>query len=200
MKFAAFRRPALAAATLLGAFLPAAAAWAHPGHEHAEGFLSGLLHPVTGPDHLLAMIAVGLWAARLGGRALWAVPLAFLGAMALGGVLGLGRPELGVVEWGIAGSVLVLGVLIAAAVRLPLAAGAGLVGLFALCHGYAHGTEMPLNADAGLYGLGFLLATAALHGLGLAAGLRLGREQRLVPAVRVAGGLVAVAGAWMLLV
>ena len=145
-------------------------AQAHPGH-NGTGFAHGFVHPLSGVDHLLAMFAVGLWAAQLGGRALWAIPGAFLSVMILGGALGMAHFQVPFIEQGILLSVLILGVLIAAAVRLPLAVGAAIVGLFALCHGIAHGAEMPENAAGLSYGAGFVLTTALLHASGIAAGL-----------------------------
>ena len=124
------------------------------------------------------MVAVGLWAAQLGGRARWLVPASFVGVMTLGGALGMAGAGLPLAERGIAASVLILGVLIAATVRLPLAASAALVGIFALCHGHAHGIEMPGTAAGLSYALGFAGCTALLHALGLGLGLLLQRAQR----------------------
>lgn len=170
----------------------AGTAFAHPGSHGIAGFSSGLTHPLLGLDHLLAMIAIGLWAAQQGGRALWAVPAAFVAAMGLGGGLawaGLALPQ---VETGIAVSVLVSGGLIASRRRLPVAAGMAIAAGFALFHGYAHGLEIPQAASPVLYGLGFVLATALLHGLGIAASL-LGRF-----AIQVAGLAIAASGVAML--
>jgi len=177
----------------LAALLTAAAspALAHPGHG-AEGLASGFAHPFMGLDHLLAMLAVGLWAAQTGGRTLWAVPAAFVAVMALGGSLGAMGVGLPLVELGIAGSVLVLGLLVAAAPRLPLWAPVAIAGLFAVFHGHAHGTEMPEGASGLLYGAGFVAATAILHAIGLGLGLA-GSRLAAVPA-RLAGGAVAAAG------
>jgi len=167
-------------------------AQAHPGHAGA-GFAHGFAHPLSGLDHLLAMFAVGLWAAQLGARALWAVPAAFLSVMTLAGVLGMAHLQIPFIERGILLSVLVLGVLIAAAVRLPLAVSMAIVGLFALCHGVAHGAEMPGNAAGFAYGAGFVLTTALLHACGMAAGLmtkRIASRQWM----RFAGAAIAVGG------
>ncbi len=155
---------------------------------HPSG-VAGFVHPFMGLDHLLAMLAVGLWAAQLGGRWAWAVPLAFVSAMAGGGALGIAGMSLPLVEPAIAVSVLVLGLLIAARVRLR-ASGLALVGVFALFHGAAHGIEMPPQASRLVYSGGFILATALLH----AAGAGLG----LLPRARLAGAPVALAGAWLL--
>ena len=166
----------------------AGTASAHTGNHMATGFVGGLAHPFLGLDHLLAMIAIGLWAAQQGGRALWAVPAAFVGAMGLGGALawaGWGLPH---VEAAIALSVLVLGLLIATRCHASVAAGMAIAAVFALFHGYAHGLEIPQAASPVLYVLGFVLATACLHGVGIAASL-IGRQ-----AIRVAGIGIAATG------
>jgi urease accessory protein len=172
-------------------------AQAHPGHPgQASGWVNGLLHPLSGFDHLCAMIAVGLWAAQRGGRALWMVPLSFVSVMALGGLLGLNGVPVPFAEQGIAASVLVLGLLLAASARLTLAASALIVGIFALCHGYAHGAEMPATASGFSYGLGFIAATTALLLCGISLGLltqRLG-STRLV---RCMGVLIAAFGLYL---
>ncbi len=167
------------------AFLIPAAALAHTGQGHGSGFASGLSHPLIGLDHLLAMIAVGLWAALSGGRALIAYPVAFVAAMLAGGLIGVGGVGLPVVEPAILASVMVLGALVALATRAPMAASLAGLMLFGLAHGYAHGIEGPGGA---FYALGFVIATAALHGLGIALA-RLG-----MPTTRALGGAVAVAG------
>jgi urease accessory protein len=163
------------AAVVLGT---AQLAMAHPGHSQG-GLSEGLWHPLGGWDHLLAMIAVGVWAAQLGGKAKWIVPGAFLGFMAAGGALAkLGVPmHVGVVESGIAASVLVLGLLVAGAWRLPLVAAGGCVGLFALFHGYAHMSELAEGQSAALFAVGFLISTAMLHLVGLGGGLLLQRAK-----------------------
>lgn len=168
---------------------------AHPGHG-ATSLMHGLGHPFSGVDHLLAMVAVGLWAAQLGGRARWFVPASFVGVMALGGALGVSGVALPFAESGVAASVLILGVLIAAAVRLPLAASVVLVGAFALCHGFAHGVEMPLAASSPGYGAGFLLASALLHlaGILLALVTAQNTSRPTIPVLRLVGAGLAVAG------
>lgn len=166
-------------------------ALAHPGHGDEARFLSGLTHPLLGVDHLLAMVAVGLWAALAGGRAMPVLPLAFLAAMLAGGLAGAGAAEQPVVEPVILASVIVLGAAVAVALRLPLGVSAGLVALFGAAHGFAHGVEGPGGAE---YAAGFLIATAALHGLGLALG-RFGPGM-----VRLAGGAVALGGVALALV
>jgi urease accessory protein len=164
-----------------------------------DGVAAGLVHPLGGLDHLLAMIAVGLWAAQLGQRALWAVPGAFVVVMAVGGALGAAGVALPHVEPALAASVLALGLLVAFAVRLPAAAGAAIAGLFALFHGHAHGTELPAATSALLFGVGFVAATALLHGIGLAVGLRL-RDEAGRMLLRAAGAGTAAAGRMLFVV
>lgn len=169
------------------------AALAHTGMEHTASFASGFAHPWTGLDHLLAMVAVGLWAGIVGGRALWAWPAAFVGVMVLGGLAGLAGIAMPMVEPGILASVVVLGLLVLAAARLPVGAGAALVALFAVMHGHAHGAELPAEGAAASYFAGFALATATLHALGLGvAHATHGERRRLV--LRGAGAAVAAAG------
>lgn len=173
---------------LLPLLLVPGTAFAHTGHAGDHPFLSGLTHPAFGTDHLLAMVAVGLWAAVIGGRAMWALPVAFVSAMLLGGLLGsVGAPLPGV-EPMILASVVALGVLTALALRPGLAAAMGFVALFGLFHGHAHGAEGPATGLAS-YAVGFVLATMGLH----LAGVAIGRlAQGALP--RVIGGLTAVAG------
>lgn len=168
-------------------------ALAHPGHEHASGLLSGLAHPLLGLDHLLAMLAVGLWGAQLGGRARWALPVLFLGIMAAGGGMGLAGLALPGGEQGIVASVVVLGLALLWARQIPLAYSGLLVAAFALFHGHAHGTEMPAESSAGLYALGFVLATAALHLSGLRFGLWLQRRDGMLVS-RVVGAAIGLVG------
>jgi urease accessory protein len=185
----------LGAAALLGS-APAAA---HTFGAQGVDFAAGFGHPLLGLDHLLAMVAVGLWAAQLGGRAVWRVPAAFVAALAAGASLALAGVPLPAVEPGIMASVLALGLLVAFAVRLPSWAGMAVVALFALCHGHAHGAEMPQAAHPLLYGLGFVLASVLLHGVGI--GLGLGAGRLAVPTLtRVAGAAVASVGLWAVLV
>lgn len=176
-------------------FLSPALAFAHAGHDHS-GLLAGLAHPITGLDHLLAMLAVGLWAAQQSGTARWALPGTFVAAMLLGGLLGFAGMEIPLLETGIAGSVLAFGLLVAVAARLPLAVSLGLTALFALTHGVAHGLELPALASPWGYAAGFVAATAALHGLGYAAVRYLPRAA--APLVRLAGAASAGAGVWLL--
>ncbi len=145
-------------------------AFAHPGHE-CPGLMNGLMHPLGGLDHIIAMVAVGLLAARLGGRALWLVPASFVAAMAAGGLVGMAGVGLPYAETGIALSVVVLGAVAAFGVAMPVAVAMGLVAFFAVFHGYAHGIEMPETASGLAYGVGFVAATALLHGIGIGLGL-----------------------------
>ncbi len=176
-------------------FLPGLAL-AHTGVGETTGFMHGIGHPVGGADHLLAMVAVGLWAAQIGGRALWVVPCTFVGVMIFGGVLGFSGVSLPFIEEGILISVLILGVLIAGAFKLPLAFSALIVGFFAIFHGYAHGAEMPLLITAASYTLGFALATAALHLAGIGLGLLMPKIN-LPAANRFAGGAIALSGVYL---
>jgi urease accessory protein len=197
------RSPAPRAGLLaLAALLAARPALAHVESGEAGGFVTGLLHPVTGPDHVLAMIAVGLWGAQLGAPAIWLLPVTFPLVMALGGMLGLIGVAIPGVELGIALSALALGLAITCEWRPPLAAAAVLVGLFAICHGHAHGTELPAGQDALLYSLGFVVATGTLHAVGIAIGLvrplARGRIEWGRLLLRGAGGLVAAGGVYFL--
>jgi urease accessory protein len=178
----------LTRAIAFGFLLTPVLAHAHPGH--GSGSLAdGFAHPVSGLDHLLAMLAVGLWAWQLGGRARWQVPAAFLGVMILGAGIGMTGISIPAVETGIGASVLVLGVLIAAAIRLPNAISMAIVGAFALFHGIAHGTEMPVGAAGLAYAGGFTIATALLHLAGLGVGM-LATEIRQPRLIRAAGGAI----------
>lgn len=166
---------------------------AHIQAGEAAGLLTGFLHPISGLDHVLAMIAVGLWGAQLGPPALWVLPVAFPMVMALGGTLGLMGAALPGVEVGIAISALVLGILVLAEARPPLAVAAVVVAFFAIFHGHAHGTELPPGESGLLYSIGFVVATGCLHGVGIALGL-LHRWSSGRRALRAAGALVALAG------
>jgi urease accessory protein len=167
-------------------------AFAHTGGM-AGGFAGGFAHPLFGPDHVVAMVAVGLWGAFLGAPAIWLLPIVFPLVMALGGVIGiLGLPLPGV-EIGIALSAIVLGAMVLLAARPPLWVAAALVGAFAVFHGYAHGAELPPGTDAVAYSVGFVVATGMLHLTGIAFGL-LARWPAGRIAVRAAGGAIALAG------
>jgi urease accessory protein len=173
------------------------AAWAHVESGQAGGFLSGLAHPVSGLDHVLAMVAVGLWGAQLGAPAIWVLPVVFPIMMAFGGLLGLMGIGLPGVELGIALSAVVLGALILGAIRLPLAAALLVVAFFAVFHGHAHGTEMSAGQSAILYSLGFVIATGLLHAVGIAIGL-IQRWDLGGQALRGAGALVMATGLYFL--
>ena len=183
---------------LLAVFLLApVSAWAHVESGQAGGFLSGLSHPVSGLDHVLAMVAVGLWGAQLGAPAMWMLPVAFPMMMAFGGMLGLmGIPVPGI-EVGIAVSGIVLGALILVEKKMPLIAALLIVAFFAIFHGHAHGTELEAGQNAMLYSLGFVLCTGTLHGIGIAMGL-VHRWQFGRLALRCAGSLVVAGGMFFL--
>ncbi|PDT19965.1 HupE/UreJ family protein [Rhizobium hidalgonense] len=182
-----------------GAALPAVAS-AHPAIGDAAGFSHGFAHPMSGLDHVLAMVMVGVFAFQLGGRATWLVPTTFVLVMALGGALGAAGINVPFVELGIALSVVVLGAIVALDVKAPLAAALGIVGLFAIFHGHAHGAEMPDNAAGAAYAAGFMIATALLHLTGLALGYFVGRagERRGAFVTRAAGGIAAISGVGIL--
>jgi len=165
---------------------------AHTGSV-SGGFASGFSHPLFGLDHAVAMVAVGLWGAFLGAPAIFILPLVFPLVMALGGVLGILGVPLPGVEIGIAVSATILGMMVALAARPPLWITAVIVGAFAVCHGHAHGVELPPGADAVAYSAGFVVATGVLHLCGIAFGL-LARWPAGRVAVRAAGGVIAIAG------
>jgi len=176
--------------------LCAPAAFAHTFGAHGAGFAEGLAHPFLGLDHLLAILAVGVWAAQLGGAALWRVPAAFLAALVAGAWLADFFVDAAVwLETAIGASVLALGLLLAFAPRLPTWTAMLAVALFASFHGCAHGLEMPQAATPVAYGLGFLSATASLHLLGVVLGLALGR----VRLAARAGGVAIAAAGWLIL-
>ncbi|MGZ6070869.1 MAG: HupE/UreJ family protein [Myxococcaceae bacterium] len=174
--------------------LAAAPAWAHQPQAQAAGFLAGLRHPLSGWDHVLAMVSVGLWGAQLGPPAIWLLPVTFPLVMSFGGFLGLLGVPLPGVEVGIALSALLLGVMVARQARPPPWVAAALVGVFAIFHGHAHGRELPAGQSALLYSLGFVVATGCLHAAGIGIGLvhRWGWGRI---ALRVTGAAVALAGA-----
>ena len=187
--------------TLLALCLTPTVAFAHVGAGSTSGFVHGFMHPLSGLDHQLAMILVGMFAYQLGGRALWLVPLTFVGVMALGGFLGVMGVEAPFVEIGIALSVVVLGAIVAFGVKAPVAIAMGLVGLFAIFHGHAHGSEMPLDASGVEFGLGFMMATSVLHAIGIGIGFAIGMSSKALGdnVYRVAGGAASVAGVGLLL-
>jgi urease accessory protein len=180
----------------------AAVAWpvlaaAHVEGGRAEGLLAGLQHPVSGFDHILAMVCVGLWGAQLGAPAIWLLPVTFPLVMAFGGLLGLVGLPLPGVEAGIALSAVLLGIAVLAEWCPPLWAAAVIVGFFAVFHGHAHGTELPAGASGLLYSLGFVAATGMLHGVGIGIGT-MHRWSWGRAALRAAGGVVAAAGLYFL--
>src|SRR5688572_478362 len=188
----------IACAAVMGLALTAPAL-AHTGvGAHSHGFAAGFLHPLMGLDHLLAMIGVGVWAAQLSKRATWLVPAAFVAVMIAGAGLALSGIAMPMVEFGIAGSVLVIGALIAFGTRLPVGLAMGLVGLFALFHGHAHGTELPGFAHPAAYGAGFVAATALLHVAGVGIALAVRKHAAKLP-FRIAGAMMATVGGGLLL-
>ena len=179
----------------LALLLTPALAFAHPGHGD-NGLIAGISHPLGGLDHLLAMLAVGLWAAQQKGAARWALPCTFVGTMLVGGMFGFEGLNLPALEGGIAASVLALGLAVALAARPPLLMAVGATALFALFHGVAHGLELPDMSSPWTYAAGFVVATAVLH----AAGYALVRvlPQTAAPLVRLVGAASAATGVWLL--
>jgi urease accessory protein len=194
------RRESLTGMALLifaSALLAPATVLAHNPAGVAGGFASGFMHPLTGIDHILAMVAVGIWGAQLGAPAIWALPVAFPLVMSVGGAMGVrGVPLMGV-EIGIAASALLLGLMIFSEARPPLVAAALLVGFFAIFHGYAHGTELPHAANPLAYGAGFVIATGMLHVSGIGLGL-VHRWQKGARALRLVGAGISLAGLFLL--
>jgi urease accessory protein len=184
------RRMTLALAALAATTAPA---FAHLNPEEHGSFMAGFSHPLFGLDHILVMIAVGLWAAQIGGRALWAVPAAFVTTMAVGFGLALAGIALPFVEPAILASVVALGLLVAMAVKLDTVMSAAIVAVFALFHGHAHGGELGA-AGAWQFGIGFVVATALLHGAGIGLGLGIARLSGGALAARIIGGLTALTG------
>lgn len=176
--------------------LASAPAFAHTGAGPVDGFIHGLLHPLTGLDHLLAMVAVGLWAGLVGGKARIAYPAAFVGTMALAGAWGMTGGTLPGVEVGIAFSVIILGAAVALKASPPLVAGTLACAILAIFHGFAHGAELPENASGLAYAVGFMLATAALHIIGIVLAGALAVRAPLF--ARVAGGGLVLAGVALL--
>ncbi|MCU0937844.1 MAG: HupE/UreJ family protein [Burkholderiaceae bacterium] len=181
---------------VLLALLPIVAV-AHEEAGQAAGFLAGLAHPVSGADHVLAMVAVGLWGAQLGAPAIWLLPVTFPLVMAFGGFLGLLGVSLPGVELGIAASAILLGAMVALQARPPLALAALLVAFFAVFHGHAHGTELPAGQSGLLYSVGFVVATGVLHAVGISIGLvHRWAAGRIV--LRAGGAAVSLAGIFFL--
>jgi urease accessory protein len=185
------------AALLVPMLLWAQMAFAHVTKGEAGGFLSGFLHPISGLDHVLAMVAVGLWGAQLGSPAIWLLPVAFPMVMAFGGMLGLMGVPLPGTEIAIAVSAILLGAAVLFEIRPPLAVAALLVAFFAVFHGHAHGTELPPGQSGLLYSMGFVIATGCLHAVGIGIGVahRWCWGQRLL---RFAGAGVAMGGFFFL--
>jgi urease accessory protein len=177
-------------AVLLAAALPASA---HPGHGPMSGFAAGISHPLSGFDHLLAMVAVGLWAGLCGGRREWLWPATFVSSMVVGGAIGMSAAVTIPVEPAILASVLVLGLVTTLGLRAPPVLGGLLIAVFGLAHGYAHGTEMPHTAHGLDFAAGFTLATATLHLTGVVVAVSL-RRLRLDFVTRFAGAGIAIAG------
>ena len=173
--------------------LSTAPAFAHLNPEEHGSFMAGFSHPLFGLDHILVMVAVGLWASQIGGRALWLVPAAFVGTMAFGFGLAVAGVDLPFVEPAILASVVALGLLVAMAARFDMIASAALVAAFALFHGHAHGGELGA-AGAASFGIGFVVATALLHAAGIALGLGVARIANGAILARIIGGLTAVTG------
>lgn len=189
-------RKLLSGLTFAATALAPAVAFAHAGHGEHSGFIHGFMHPIAGLDHILAMVTVGILAYQIGGRALWLVPTTFLAVMAAGGLLGVAGVSFYFVEPGIAASVVVLGIIVALALKPPVAVAMTVVALFAVFHGYAHGIEAPLDGSTASYGAGFLLATALLHAAGIAVGMLFGRIVATQGQLgyRLAGSAVALTG------
>ncbi len=183
----------LGAATLV--FLPVAAS-AHVGVGDTYGFIHGFSHPLSGIDHILAMVAVGLFAVQLGGRMLWLMPLTFVSAMALAGIVGMSGISLPFVEIGIGISVVVLGLAIVFRLSVPTFVAMSFIGFLAIFHGHVHGAEMPERVSALAYGIGFICATALLHAIGVGLALAVSEAGRVynLRIVQVGGGAIAIAG------
>jgi urease accessory protein len=181
------------AATILLA--TSSTAFAHPGHD-VSGFAAGLAHPFSGLDHLLAMVAVGLWAAQGGGRKVWLLPATFMTMLAVGAGLAMRWQALPMVEAGIATSVLSLGLLVALSMQLPALLSVAVTALFGLLHGYAHGLELPESAAPVSYALGFLAATAVLHLSGVAVGIVTRRRHEVL--AKALGIVIVASGAYLL--
>ena len=180
--------------------LTARVAEAHVFIDDTSGFAHGFWHPLSGLDHILAMVTVGIYAAQLGGRAIWLVPASFVCLMALGGALGVAGISVSFAELGIGLSVVVLGATVAMSLQVGPAIAMALVGFFAFFHGHAHGMEMPESVASLTYGTGFLTATALLHALGIGGGLSLGGQSRARgrTLIRCLGGAASLAGVGLL--
>jgi len=182
----------LALSVAMLAYIPTAGA--HSIGAEGAGFITGLAHPFMGLDHLLAMIAVGIWAEQSGGNAVWRLPLSFVVMMAVAALLGASGYGMPVLEPLIAGSVVLLGLMVVFAIRIPVNLSMLLVSLFAVFHGYAHGLEMPQASSAILYGSGFVLATTLLHLIGIGLGKVAYRKHLLS---RLSGSIIVIAGLYL---
>lgn len=171
--------------------------FAHAEVGVAGGLMSGFLHPILGPDHLVAMVAVGLWGAQLGNPAIWILPITFPAVMALGGLLGVAGVSIPMIEIGISASALALGAVVAARLRPPLWIASVLVGVFAIFHGHAHGTELPAAVNPLAYGIGFVVSTGLLHVSGILLGLLI-RWPAGEKVIQFIGGGIAALGAYFL--
>jgi urease accessory protein len=187
--------------TAIFLLIASSSAFAHPGH-NVSGLAAGLMHPFSGLDHLLAMVAVGLWAAQSstsnqsGGRKIWLLPATFMTMLAVGAGIAMQWQSLPMIEAGIAVSVLALGLLVSLSMKLPASLSIAFTALFGLLHGYAHGLELPGSAAPVAYGLGFLAATASLHLSGIAMGVATRHRYTLLS--RLLGGAIAISGAFLL--
>ena len=191
------RIPYLASRILILIVLWPASAFAHVAQGEAYGLLTGFLHPLSGPDHMLAMVAVGLWGAQLGAPAIWVLPVAFPLVMAMGAMLGFVGMAIPGIEYGIAASAILLGGAVAFEVRPPIVVAGLLIGVFAIFHGHAHGTELPPGQSALHFSMGFVIATGCLHALGIGVGTvhRWTWGQKLL---RAAGALVTIGGCFFM--
>ena len=187
----------LSALAALAILLAPEGAYAHIIQGQQGGFLSGFAHPLTGPDHFLAMFAVGLWSAQMGGRSVWRLPVIFPIVMVIGGIVGMSGLPLPAIEIGIALSILALGSAIVLAWRPGEWIAFILIAYFALCHGYAHGAELPLATDPADYAIGFVLATGMIHLLGIGVGTALGKPMQGWLS-RALGAVIAVGGIYFL--
>ena len=188
------RLPLILAAVLAGSAPAFAHVGIHAGVGSTASFAAGLAHPFSGLDHITVMVAVGLWAALKGGRALWIWPATFVGVMLIGGALGMAHVALPFVEPAILASVVALGILVALAVDLPVWIGAAIIGAFAVFHGHAHGSEVAETVSGLEYTAGFAAATATLHALGIGFA-QVAARHSLRPLVRTAGAVCVLIGA-----
>lgn len=190
-------RPTFAGLFALALLAASGPVWAHAETGVAGGLISGFLHPVYGPDHLVAMVAVGLWGAQLGAPAIWVLPVAFPMVMTLGALAGVAGIPIPFVELGVSSSALVLGLAVAARFTPPLPLAAVLVALFGMFHGYAHGAELPGAVNPLAYGIGFVVSTGCLHLAGIIIGL-LEHVPHGPKVVRGCGALVALTGLYFI--